>query len=108
VEHEKVRRTVVPQGLPSVFDDLRGGASYYLGEMEERPGNEMLLQGLGGAQPEAVLLVPVPFQDRIIAVLYGDAPARDLMKVDVRALRTLTRKAGLAMELLLLKHRIQQ
>ena len=38
----------------------------------------------------------------------GDAPARDLMKVDVRALRNLTRKAGLAMELLLLKHRIQQ
>jgi len=76
--------------------------------VEDLPGNEILVQGLGGTRPEVAFLIPVPFQDRNIAALYGDSSAEEMASLDVRTLRALARKAGLAMEMLLLRHRILQ
>jgi hypothetical protein len=106
IEHDRVRAVQIPRDLPSVFDALGGGSGYYLGEVEDLPGNELLVQAMGGEQPEVAFVIPVPFQDRHIAALYGDCSAARMGSLDVRNLRTLVRKAGLAMEMLLLKHRI--
>jgi hypothetical protein len=106
IERDRVRAVQIPRDLPSVFDALGGGSGYYLGEIEDLPGNELLVQAMGGEQPEVAFVIPVPFQDRHIAALYGDCSAARMGSLDVRNLRTLARKAGLAMEMLLLKHRI--
>jgi len=108
IEMDRLRSIMVPRDLPSVFDALGGGSGYYLGKVEDLPGNEILVQGLGGTRPETAFVIPVPFRDRHIAALYGDCSAEEMASLDVRALRTLVRKAGLAMEMLLLKHRILQ
>jgi hypothetical protein len=91
-----------------VFDSLREGIPYYLGPLEDTPGNAILVSGLDEIRPRAAVLVPIPQQDHVPAVLYGDNLEAPLDSVDLRALRGAAAKAGLALELLLLKHRIQQ
>lgn len=108
VSADRLRAVVVPRDLPSVFDALSAGTGYYLGEMEDLPGNELILEGLGGGRPEVAFVLPVPFQDRDVAALYGDGTVDRLRNLDVRSFRTVVAKAGMAMEMLLLRHRILQ
>ena len=106
--HERMRGLLIPKDQPSIFDSLTSGSKYFLGEVEDIPGNELLLQALGGGKPEVAFLMPISFQDRLIAAFYADGSMEKLRQLDVQAQRALAKKAGLAMEMLLIRNRILQ
>ncbi|APG28522.1 hypothetical protein A7E78_12125 [Syntrophotalea acetylenivorans] len=97
----------IPLGFPSVLKTVVEGKSFYLGPIDREGLNEQLLQGLGGEKPEAVLLVPLILDGRVVNLLYGDGRPEQLVS-QVGALQQLQEMAGLAFRILILKNRLLQ
>lgn len=93
---------------PSVLSEVVSSAQYHLGELPASPGNERLGGFLGAPRPESVLFIPVHLGDQVVLVLQCDDAERPLGEFDLRSLRVACQKAGLAMEVLLLRSRIRQ
>jgi hypothetical protein len=63
-------------------------------------GDHELLQKLGGEPPQRMIAIPLVARDRAVAVLYADSGSLEPDAVNLEALETLVRVAGLAVELL--------
>jgi hypothetical protein len=66
--------------------------------------NQQLLSRLGEQEPQRIVAVPLVVRSRTVAVLYGDSAGLDSEALNLEALETLVRFAGMAVELLLMAH----
>ena len=62
--------------------------------------NHMIMNRLGDNPPARVVTVPLVVRDRAVAVLYADSAELDSDAINLEALETLVRVAGMAVELL--------
>ena len=106
-EVDGFERFSIPLGFPSVLKTVVEGKSFYLGPITSEGLNEELIRGLGGGKPEAVLLVPLILDGRVVNVLYGDGAPAGLV-AQVGSLQRLQEMAGLAFRILILKHKLLQ
>jgi hypothetical protein len=103
---DAVRKVVLPIEDVSIFTIARDTRSHYLGPLPKTPGNEKLASTLGGAWPAAVLAIPFGVKGRPIGCFYAEDAVAELEAVDVSLMFRLLQKAGLAMELLLIRSKI--
>ncbi|MBJ6798934.1 GspE/PulE/PilB domain-containing protein [Geomonas propionica] len=90
---------------PSVLNVVNQSKSFFLGPMPPTPGNQSIMEALGGGTPFNNLLVPLLMMGRVVAVLYvggGSAPLDEKLP-EVQKLIT---KAAMAFEILILKSKI--
>lgn len=101
-----VRKVVTPVEKVSVFTLVRDTAKHYLGPLPDTPANQELVDHLGGERPEAVLVIPFGIKGRPIGCFYAEDAGDELAAIDLHLLFRLLRKAGLALEMLLLRTKI--
>jgi hypothetical protein len=65
----------LPHHRESIFAQVIGSGSPHVGPVEETEGNRTLLDELGGTPASEAMVVPMSFQDRVVAVLYADSGA---------------------------------
>jgi len=94
----------IPLSEPSVLKTVADGAGLYLGPLADTAMNRMLLDGLGGGRPKAVLLAPLLISGRIVTIVYADGVA--LLDERVPEVQKLLAKAALAFEALICREKI--
>ena len=83
----------------SVGHAARSRASWS-GSSSSHSENHLILNRLGDEPPSRIVAVPLVVRDRTVAVLYADSAALDSDAINLEALETLVRVAGMAVELL--------
>ena len=102
------RRVVVPMAEPSVLQGVAQTGQYYMGELPARAGDENIAVTLGQPRPSNLVILPVKLNDKTVILLQGDSLDQPLTGFDMRSMRSACQKAGLAMEVLLLRSKIRQ
>lgn len=95
----------VPLEDPTLLKVVTDTKNFYLGPILEAPGNARILAGLGGGQPDSVLLIPLLMMERVVAVFYVDGD-KELLGRKLFELQKLVGKASLAFEIMILKNKI--
>ncbi|MEP6818777.1 MAG: GAF domain-containing protein [bacterium] len=83
----------------SVGHAARSRASWS-GSSGSHSENHLILNRLGDEPPSRIIAVPLVVRDRTVAVLYADSAHLDADAINLEALETLVRVAGMAVELL--------
>ncbi|HWS52698.1 MAG TPA: GAF domain-containing protein, partial [Pyrinomonadaceae bacterium] len=90
--------------LPLSSDTLLGHAARERTTWAGGPGahaeDHTVYGGLGEEPPQRLVSVPLVARDKAVAVLYADSAGLDAAAVNLEALETLVRVAGMAVELL--------
>ncbi len=107
IDPGRVRTTTVPFGVPSIFSYFRMGSDFYFGPVPDLPANERFYRDLSVPAPDRALLVPILIKGRLIALLYGDNGAGRREEPDIAHFRRVAQKASLALEILILRNKIE-
>ena len=102
------RAATASLGDSSVLEEVVASGQYYMGEVPSRPGDARVADAFGAPRPANLLLLPVTLADQVVMVLQCDSAEKPFGEFDLRGLRAACQKAGLAMEVLLLRARIRQ
>lgn len=86
----------------SVMSGLAAGG-HFAGPMPGGLANQLLIELLGDPMPTEVAVVPVPVKNRVVAYLLGDVPRSSLPSGAVEGLLVAAQKAGVALEILIMK-----
>ncbi|QXE93096.1 general secretion pathway protein [Geomonas subterranea] len=90
---------------PSVLNVVNQSKSFFLGPMPPTPGNQAIMEALGGGTPFNNLLVPLLMMGRVVAVLYVGG-GRTPLDEKVPEIQKLISKAAMAFEILILRSKI--
>lgn len=89
--------------LPVQSDTLLGEAartrSTWAGEPGSHAEDHTIYQHFGGEPPQRMVAVPLVAREKAVAVLYADSAGQDADAVNLEAIETLVRVAGMAVEL---------
>jgi hypothetical protein len=107
MEPERVRAVSLPRGGSSILDTALASKDFYYGVVPKLPANHDLYSVLGGTLPSAALVLPVQVKGRVAALLYLDEGERPLTRPDIPLMRRVAAKAGLGLELLLLRQKLR-
>lgn len=102
---EDVQAVQVSVDLQSIFSGLLEGNGYHLGPVPSAAANAEIVRSLGEPAPEALIVVPVCVKARAVAFLLGDNPGES-GAVPVADIQTMAQRAGIALELLILRSKI--
>jgi hypothetical protein len=91
--------------IPSLFYDVLMKKTYYRGPVLNIPGNEELIEALGGT-PQDSLCIPINIRDRTIALLYADNGNTHVLDANLSYINSLCQMASLSFELLIIKKKI--
>ena len=103
----RIRTTLIPFEAPSIFSYFRMGSDFYFGPVPELPANQQFYKDLSVTVPDRVLLVPIHIKGRLIALLYGDNGTGRREEPDIALFRRVAQKACLALEILILRNKIE-
>lgn len=106
VDPARIRATVVPFSVPSIFSYFRMGSDFYFGPVPDLPANQQFYRDLALTPPDRVLLIPIQIKGRLIALLYVDNGTGRREEPDIALYRRLSQKASLALEILILRSKI--
>jgi nitroreductase len=99
---DDVQSFAVEDDAPSVMSGLAAGASF-AGPMPSGVTNQLLIEMLGDPMPNEVVVVPVLVKNRVVAYVLGDVPRSSLPAGAVEGLHGAVQKAGVALEILIMK-----
>lgn len=91
--------------LPSVLQTVARGKSVHLGPLPKQPGNRQLLEALGSAAPERVLVVPMVLSGRLIGLIYVENRKLDLSGL-VGEVQKLANMLAIGLEILILRNKL--
>jgi hypothetical protein len=92
---EVVRHCVIPRDQESVFTQVIAAASPYFGALEYTAANGLFVDQLGGAKPEGVVVAPLVYEGKVVALLYGDnAPGNRSIEAPERLAELMHRAAA--------------
>ena len=101
------KRVRLPLDTPSVLADAVLRKEPYLGPLDAAPGNDTLVERLGGARPTAVLVVPMVVAGSVAMLFYGDNAADGRPIGPTGDLTRIILEASLAMEKAALEERLR-
>ena len=90
---------------PSLFADV-GHSDSYVGAVLENDSNRELIQALADPAPTEIVAVPVRVKQRVVAFVLCDDPGHSASLDHVDAIVTACRKAGVALEVLILRKKL--
>lgn len=106
VDGARVRALEIPAEEPSVFLTLLQGTKFWLGALAPLPAHQRLVESLGDP-PKDCLVLPIELRSRVVCFLYGDNARQGVGSAPLSELKRLVRKAGVAFEVCILKHKLR-
>jgi hypothetical protein len=103
VGDDSVRELSLPLESDTVLGEVARARSTWAGEPGSHAEDHTLYNHFGGEPPHRLVAVPLVARDKVVAVLYADSAGQDADAVNLEALETLTRVAGMSVELLALR-----
>lgn len=91
----------------SVISEVLSKKKYYRGPLIEIPGNGDLINLLGGA-PQDCLMVPIIIGERVVCLFYADNGVNDVLSANLNYIEKLASLASLAFELLIVRQKISE
>jgi len=90
---------------PSIFADV-GHSDSYVGTVLENQANTELIRALADPAPTEIVAVPVRVKQRVVAFVLCDDPGHPASQDHLDELVTACRKAGVALEVLILRKKL--
>jgi hypothetical protein len=103
----KVSSLRVPVEASGILE-LVAGSEWYRGPVPQQPSQIEFYKTLGLAVPTEALILPIHFEDRLAAFLYGDGGDLGHVVGKTDLYLRLAQKMGTALAILALRHRLQQ
>ncbi|HJU54027.1 MAG TPA: hypothetical protein VJ715_05630 [Pyrinomonadaceae bacterium] len=100
VGDDAVRELVLPLSADTPLSDVVRSRNTWSGAPGSNAEDYLLLNHLGSDPPQRMVAIPLIARGRAAAVLYADSAALDADAINLEALETLVRVAGMAVELL--------
>jgi hypothetical protein len=100
VGDEAIREISLPLASDTIVGDVARSRTTWGGAPGANAEDHSLLSKLGSEPPQRMIAIPLVVRDKSVAVLYADSAALDADAVNLEALETLVRVAGMAVELL--------
>ncbi len=100
VGDDAIRELSLPLTADTPISDVVRSRQPWSGSPGGNAEDYLLLNGLGSDPPQRMVAVPLIARGRAAAVLYADSAALDADAINLEALETLVRVAGMAVELL--------
>jgi len=100
VGDEAVQQITLPLLADTVVGEVAKSRSTWSGTPDSHAEDHLLLNRLGEQAPQRIVAVPLVVRGRTVAVLYADSAGLDSEAINLEALETLARVAGMAVELL--------
>jgi len=105
---EAVASCRVPLSEPSLLQSLLQGAALHRGPLPRLAAHSEIDRVLGGERVEDVLALPLKVRERLVAVWFLTSRAGTLPASLVEQARVLAERASVALELLILRHKLKQ
>jgi len=83
----------------TVVGSVAKSKTTWSGQPDSHSDGQLLLNRLGDEPPQRIVGVPLVVRNRVVAVLYADSAGLDSEAINLEALETLSRVAGMAVEL---------
>jgi hypothetical protein len=99
VGDDAVREIVLPLSADTPLSDVVKSRTTWSGQPGGNAEDYMLLNKLGSDPPQRMVAIPLIARGRAAAVLYADSAALESDAINLEALETLVRVAGMAVEL---------
>ena len=103
VGDDAVRELSIPLDSDTVLGGVVRARSTWAGEPGSHAEDHTIYNHFGGDPPQRMVAVPLVARDKVVAVLYADSAGQDADAVNLEALETLSRVAGMSVELLALR-----
>lgn len=103
VGDDAVRELSLPLGSDTVLGEVVRTRSTWAGEPGSHAEDHTIYNHFGGEPPQRMVAVPLVAREKVVAVLYADSAGQDADAVNLEALETLSRVAGMSVELLALR-----
>jgi hypothetical protein len=100
VGDDAVREIVLPLSADTPLSDVVRSRKSWSGSPGGNAEDYLLLNRLGSDPPQRMVSIPLVARGRAAAVLYADSAALDADAINLEALETLVRVAGMAVELM--------
>ena len=99
VGDDAVRELSLPVHSDTLLGEAARTRSTWAGEPGSHAEDHTIYQHFGGEPPQRMVAVPLVARERAVAVLYADSAGQDADAVNLEAIETLVRVAGMAVEL---------
>jgi hypothetical protein len=100
VGDDAIREIMLPLAADTPLSDVVRSRTTWSGSPGGNAEDYLLINRLGSDPPQRMVAIPLIAMDRPAAVLYADSAALDTDAINLEALETLVRVAGMAVELL--------
>ncbi len=104
---DDIQSLEIPLNAPSVFRDVHETGSYFVGSLPPGEANDRLRRALGEPAVVEAVMVPLMIKDRTVGFLIGDMPGEGALAVPIEDLVQAANKAGICLEVLILKNKIR-
>ncbi|HEX8149805.1 MAG TPA: GAF domain-containing protein [Pyrinomonadaceae bacterium] len=100
VGDDSVRELSLAITSDTLLGEVVRARSTWAGEPGSHAEDHTIYQHFGGDPPQRIVAVPLVAREKAVAVLYADSAGQDADAVNLEAIETLVRVAGMAVELL--------
>ena len=100
VGDDAVREVSLSVASDTLLGEVARTRSTWAGEPGSHAEDHTIYQHFGGEPPQRMVAVPLVARDKAVAVLYADTAGQDADAVNLEAIETLVRVAGMSVELL--------
>ena len=100
VGDDAVRELSLPVQTDTLLGEAARTRSTWAGEPGSHAEDHSIYQHFGGEPPQRMVAVPLVAREKAVAVLYADSAGQDADAVNLEAIETLVRVAGMSVELL--------
>ncbi|MFL6255225.1 MAG: GAF domain-containing protein [Pyrinomonadaceae bacterium] len=97
---DSVRELSLAIDSDTLLGEVVRARSTWAGEPGSHAEDHTIYQHFGGEPPQRIVAVPLIAREKAVAVLYADSAGQDADAVNLEAIETLVRVAGMAVELL--------
>jgi hypothetical protein len=99
VGDDSVRELSMPVESDTLLGEVVRSRSTWAGEPGAHAEDHTIYNHFGGDPPQRIVAVPLVAREKVVAVLYADSAGQDADAVNLEAIETLARVAGMAVEL---------
>ncbi|HEV7892299.1 MAG TPA: GAF domain-containing protein [Pyrinomonadaceae bacterium] len=103
VGDDAVRELSMSLDADTVLGEVVRARATWAGEPGSHAEDHTIYNHFGGEPPQRLVAVPMIAREKVVAVLYADSAGQDADAVNLEALETLARVAGMSVELLALR-----
>lgn len=99
VGDDAIREISLPLSSDTLLSDVVHSRATWSGSPGHNADDHLLTNKLGSEPPQRMIAVPLVVRGKAVAVLYADSAALEADSINLEALETLVRVAGMAVEL---------